>query len=107
MRTALLLLVGLAVCTVTLTGCRPRAVRVRAQAAAPAAKPEEQKPKPSGLAWQVKGWGRTQKEAEEDGVKRASEFLGDVLQHQQPPLAVTPPPAYVRKHLIRWPAQRR
>jgi hypothetical protein len=103
MRTALLCLVGLAVCTIASAGC----ARVRVPTPAPAAKPEEQKAKPNGLAWQIKGWGRTQQEAEEDGVKRASEFLGDVLQHQKPPLAVTPPPAYLRKHLIRWPAQRR
>jgi hypothetical protein len=101
-----------------LPGCRahrapPQAVSVapaKRGSAEPAAArgpaPVERAPATSGLARSVKGWGRNQKEAEDDAVKRGSEFLVDFLRQQKPPLAVTLPPGYARQHLIRGPATR-
>src|SRR5262249_27856606 len=60
-----------------------------------------------GMWWTVKGWGTNQQEAEEDAARHASKTLAAFLKAQQPPLTAAPPPAYVRKHLIRGPAQRK
>jgi hypothetical protein len=68
--------------------------------------PVENAPATRGLARSVKGWGRTQKEAEDDAVKRASEFLTAFLRQLKPPLDMALPPGYVRQHLIRGPAIR-
>jgi hypothetical protein len=66
----------------------------------------ENPPPPHGIAWQVKGWGRYQAEAEADAVARATKGLADFLQDLNPPLLDPPPQSYVRGRLVRGAAQR-
>jgi hypothetical protein len=135
MRSTLVLLVGLLACTVALTGCKARNGRARAPTAHGVAVAEvgPEKPGPpravvltkkgwqaaraiaarpgagkeeKGLVRTVAGWGRTQEEAEQDAVHRATEFLAKFLHQLKPPLALTPTEAYVRQHLLRGPAER-
>ncbi len=61
---------------------------------------------PRGIDWQVKGWGRTQTEAESDAIERATSHLAEFLQHLNPPLVTTPPRSYVNGHFIHGAAQR-
>jgi outer membrane murein-binding lipoprotein Lpp len=132
MRTTILLLAVCLVGTTYMAGCvkrhrapgvavveevsdkktRTRVLRAQAppQAAQDAAVDADivpEKPAPTrGIAWQVKGWGRDQTEAEADAVGKATNGLADYLQHLNPPLALTPSTAYVRERLIRGAARR-
>jgi len=107
MQRTLLLLVTCLVGAALLPGCIKKS-RVQPPQAAIVAGVAAEKPAPSrGLAWQVKGWGRDQNEAEADAVQRATDLLTAFLHQLKPPLTVTPSPAYVRKHLIQGIAQRR
>lgn len=82
---------------------------IKGQAAPPAGREADvdadivpEKPAPTrGIAWQVKGWGRNQTEAEADALEKATNGLAAYLQHLNPPLTLTPSTTYVRDRLIR------
>jgi hypothetical protein len=143
MRANIILLIGLLVCAVGLTGCKGRGRPPRGSVVVVAAAEPEVVEKaaakavaksrpvakaavvkgwqaaqdamaaaragkaPKGLVVPILGWGRSEFEAKEDAVNRATEFLADFLRHVKPPLERTPPPGYVRDKLIRGPAERR
>jgi hypothetical protein len=109
MRLALVMLMSFLACTAALTGCRPSTGARQKPAAAVrvTVRPQDNPPPQKGLSWIIKGWGRTQAEADADAVQRATAFLADFIHQQKPPLAVTPSPAYVRTHLMYGPSQRK
>jgi hypothetical protein len=76
----------------------------QAKAAAVVAAPNP--PAGTGMEWSIEGWGLDQAEAEHDAVKRATKFLAEFLQRQQPPLVLVPSEDYVHQRLIRAGAQR-
>jgi hypothetical protein len=117
-----LLLAGAAAAALLPAGCAKRARMQRrsmvvvAQAEAVAVK-DAAKPAPAPAkaakaadedpSWEVRGWGQSREEAEQDALRRAARRLKDYLRSQEPPVLWTPTPEYVRDHLQRGAAKRR
>jgi hypothetical protein len=71
-----------------------------------AAPPRDGKPGPGDPTWDVKGWGKTQAEAEKDALAKARDLVKEYLRRQDPPVLWTPTPEFVRDHLVKGPARR-
>src|SRR5438552_3022964 len=106
MRSTLTLLLCLALCAAALTssGCHGRRTRARA---VPETKLAVKAEDPGATIKEFQGWGLNQQEAETKALEKASEFFKEFLARQNPPLTVAPSPAYIRRHLVHEPAERR
>src|SRR4051794_23961452 len=102
MRTSLTLLLTLVLLSLASPGlAQPRLRDLKGKAAAANAIPEKLP------AWDVKGRGETQEEAEKDALGKARALLEEYLRRRQPPLRWSPSPNYIRDHLVAGAPQRR
>jgi hypothetical protein len=106
-RTAIL--IHVAVACLALNAFFPRASYAAGEAKGKSAKaaPAGDKEKKPDVGWEVRGWGRTQGEAERYALDKARALVEKHLREQDPPVAWSPTVEYVRKQLVRGDPRRR